>query len=270
MAVDEALCQPGGGASCGACCGLYNFARHDRASVSQTLARAREVLTRTEPTPTAFREAAQRLRSEGADPLFPMVRVCPLLGFLDDDHGRVGCLAHPLVTGGRDLRDCGAYTADICQTFLCPSHSWLTDAQAMLIRRACPDWYLYGLVITDVEWVKTTLGLVEAERAAPVNPWEIVKRPDALAACHALFALKETAPDRPQDGQIFGAFGPDPAGGDEPVMRVLDYAALGARAAPEDHAVLCLGYAPETGAALEAARARIRDKVRELAAALDV
>lgn len=269
MAVDGSLCQPGGGASCGACCGLYNFSRHDRASVSETLARSRRVLTATERTPEAFRESAQRLRQQGADPLFPMVRVCPLLGFLSDDHQRVGCLAHPLVTGGTDLRDCGAYTADICETFLCPSHSWLTEAQALLVRRACPDWYLYGLVITDVEWVKTTLALVERERAAPVDPWDILRRPRALQACHELLALKETAPDRPQDGQVFGAFGPDPAGGDEPVMRVLDYARLGVGAAPEDHAVLCLGYAPETAAALSAARARVREKVLALVAALD-
>ncbi|HLT30735.1 MAG TPA: hypothetical protein VK013_11880 [Myxococcaceae bacterium] len=268
MSVEGALCQPGGGASCGACCGLYNFAQHDRAAVTETLARARRVLTATEKTPEAFRESAQRLRAQGATPLFPMVRVCPLLGFLDDGHQRVGCLAHPLVTGGRDLRDCGAYTADICETFLCPSHSWLTEAQALLVRRACPDWYLYGLVITDVEWVKTTLGLVEAERAAPLDPGAILRHPRALRACHDLFALKETAPDRPRDGQVFGAFGPDPAGGEEPVMRVLDYAGLDVGAAPEDHAVLCLGYAPETREALQAARRLIREKVQALVAAL--
>jgi hypothetical protein len=234
--------------------------------VATTLARAREVLRDAPRTPGAFRERALQLRAAGETPLFPAVRVCPLLGFLDDGHTRVGCLAHPQVIGV-DLRDCGAYTSDVCEGFRCPSHAWLTEAQAALVQAACPDWYLYGLVITDVDWIKAALSLVESERAAPVDPRRILQRPEALAACTRLLALKETAPGRPVDARIFGGFAPDADG--EPVLRVLDYAALGAPTAPEDTALLCLGYAPESAEQLESARLLIRGHVQALARALD-
>lgn len=268
MSVDAALCQPGKGASCGACCGLYNFTHHTRAELGATLVKARQTLKDAPRTREAFRERAQQLRAAGPAPLFPMVRVCPLLGFLDDAHTQVGCLAHPLVIGV-DLRDCGAYTSDICEGFTCPSHTWLTQAQAELVQATCPDWYLYGLVITDVEWVKTTLSLVERERAAPVDPRAILRRPSALEACRALLALKETAPNRPSGAPIFGAFEPAGDPDAEPVLRVLDYAKLGAQPAPEDQAVLCLGYRPRDAAALEASRALVRTQVQALAHALD-
>jgi hypothetical protein len=267
MSVSLHLCQPGGGASCGACCGLYNFRDHRRAPLSAVLARQRAALEGVPRTSEAYRAVAARLAAERPGGLFPAVRVCPLLGFLDAAHTRVGCLAHPKVTGGADLRDCGVYTADVCETFTCPSFSWLSDAQARLVRAACPDWYLYGLVITDVEFVRGCLGLVEAERAGPVPPDALAARPAALAAVAALFALKEHAPDRPADAAVFGRFGPDGTG--EPVLRHLDYAALGLPPAPEDDVVLCLGYAPASAGALAAARARVRAHVLAVAAALE-
>ncbi|MCI0569359.1 MAG: hypothetical protein L0Y66_01275 [Myxococcaceae bacterium] len=268
MSVSLHLCQPGGGASCGACCGLYNFRDHSRASLSRALARQTAVVRGVPRNAEAYRAVAAQLKEERAPALFPLVRVCPLLGFLDADHTRVGCLAHPLVTGGVDLRDCGVYTAETCERFTCPSFGWLTDAQARLVRAACPDWYLYGLVITDVELVRGCLKLVEMERAAPVDPDALCARPEALEAVRALFSLKETAPGRDADMTVFGRFGPADAEG-EPSLRTLDYAALGTHAAPEDDVVLCLGYAPESAQVLEEARALVRRHVQRIARALD-
>jgi hypothetical protein len=194
------------------------------------------------------------------------VRVCPLLGFLDAGHTQVGCLGHPLVTGGVDLRDCGVYRADICETFTCPSFGWLSDAQARLVQAACADWYLYGLVITDVEFVRGCLKLLEWELGGPVDLAALASRPEALAAVRRMFALKETAPDRGSHAAVFGRFGRDTEG--EPVSRTLDYAGLGARAAPEDDVVLCLGYVPARREELEAARALVREHVLAVAQAL--
>ena len=153
------------------------------------------------------------------------MRVCPLLGFLDAGAAQVGCLGHPKVTGGADLRDCGVYRAAICETFTCPSFGWLEDAQARLVQAACQDWYLYGLVITDVEFVRGCLRLLEWERAAPRAPRHLMARPEALEAVRRLFALKETAPGRGPHAAMFGRFTPDTEG--EPVSRTLDYAAPG-------------------------------------------
>lgn len=266
MSVSFHLCQPGRGASCGACCGLYNFRDHSRATLTERLAAQTDTVRPLPKEPEAYQAAARALLEARPAPLFPAVRVCPLLGFLDAERTQVGCLGHPKVTGGVDLRDCGVYRADICETFTCPSFTWLTDAQARLVQAACADWYLYGLVITDVEFVRGCLRLLEWELAGPVDPQALLARPEALEAVRQLFALKETAPDRGTHAAVFGRFTQDTEG--EPVSRTLDYAALGARAAPEDEVVLCLGYVPTGLEALTRARELVRTHVRAVALAL--
>jgi hypothetical protein len=267
VTVSFHLCQPGGGASCGACCGLYNFQDHSRPVLVERLAMQTERLRRLPREREAWHEAARELTAlRGAQPLFPAVKVCPLLGFLDAERKQVGCLGHPKVTGGVDLRDCGAYRSAICETFTCPSFGWLTDAQARLVQAACADWYLYGLVITDVEFVRGCLRLIEWELGGPAKPEVLRERPESLAAVRRLFALKETAPRRDARAAVFGRFTRDTEG--EPAPRTLDYAKLGTRAAPEDDVVLCLGYTPDTATDLLGARERVRSHVRAVARTL--
>ncbi|HYI01251.1 hypothetical protein, partial [Hyalangium sp.] len=187
MAVSFHLCQPGQGASCGACCGLYNFRDHSRAALTERLAEQTSQLQDIPKEREAWLDAARNLVESRRDaPLFPAVRVCPLLGFLDDAQRTVGCLGHPKVTGGVDLRDCGVYRASICETFTCPSFGWLEDAQARLVHAACADWYLYGLVITDVEFVRGCLRLVERELGGPARPDVMMARPAVLDAVRRL------------------------------------------------------------------------------------
>ncbi|MBF5043057.1 hypothetical protein FGE12_11725 [Aggregicoccus sp. 17bor-14] len=279
MSVSFHLCQPGGGASCGACCGLYNFRDHSREALAQRLARHTARLQGVAREPAAFRKAARASADEDrALALFPAVRICPLLGFLPPDGSggeRVGCLAHPRVTGGVDLRDCGVYRAEVCETFTCPSFGWLSDAQARLVQAACADWYLYGLVITDVEFVQGCLRLLAWECGREVPCEALLAHGPALAALRRLFALKEAAaaetrgaaPGGARAGGVFGRFRPDADG--EPQLQALDYAALGAHAAPEDDVVVCLGHLPADGSALERARAQVRSHVRAVAAALE-
>jgi len=265
MSVSFHLCQPGRGASCGACCGLYNFRDHSRASLTARLTEQTEAFGALPPKHGAWRTQALALLESRRDspPLFPAVRVCPLLGFVDGERTRVGCLGHPKVTGGVDLRDCGVYHAELCETFTCPSFTWLTDAQARLVQAACADWYLYGLVLTDVEFVRGCLRLLEWELAGPVDPERLAAHPEALDAVRRLFALKESAPGRGTHAAVFGRFTPDTEG--EPLSRTLDYAALGARAAPEDEVVLCLGYVPTALEELTQARELVRAHVRAVA-----
>jgi hypothetical protein len=197
------LCQPGGRASCGACCGLYNFEDHSRPALSRRLARHAEVLSTLERTRTAFAEAARALRAQLPPPAFHDVRVCPMLGYLDGAAGRVGCLAHPLQNGGLDLRDCGVYSAGVCASFECPSFAWLDAEEAALIRDACPDWYLYGLVVTDVDFVRATFRLLARSLGEEVRAAHFRGEADAVSALGELFALKG------QDAAgVFGRFAP--------------------------------------------------------------
>lgn len=268
------LCQPGEGASCGACCGLYNFKVHTRSAVTKELRRHTDLLSRTPRTKEAYAAAAEHLKEHQPPPAFSDVRVCPLLGFLDGgQEQRVGCLAHPKHTGGVDLRDCGVYRAEICEGFECPSHLWLTADEARLIHEACRgDWYLYGLVITDVDFFRAAMKLLARLMGEDVPAARLLAdgRPATWTALRRVLALRETpASDAERsEGAIFGRFVPPSHPGGEPGLRTLDYEGLGARSAPEDELVLLTGRSPRTPQALARDRAEIHDAIRSLAEAL--
>jgi hypothetical protein len=259
----KTLCQRVG-ASCGACCGLYNRSELSRAAVTELLDRRTEALAGVPRTPAAFQAAAGRLRVEEQAPLFPSVRVCPLLGWLDPARTRVGCLAHPLAKGGPDLRDCGAYDVRTCDGFFCPSHSWLSEEEADLAAHACAgDPYLYGLVVTDVPFLRATLGAVAALAGARVERRHLG---DAtfLSALRRLLALKEEL--APGSDGLFGAFraGAD----DEPVPRAIDYASLGrAGASPHDAILTSVGADPRSGNDLDALEAEVSARLEACAEA---
>jgi hypothetical protein len=177
------------------------------------------------------------------------VRVCPLLGYLDAGKTRVGCLAHPAATGGEDLRDCGVYDCRTCQTFFCPSHSWLSPEEADLAAIACAgDPYLYGLVITDVPFLRAARGGVAALVGARVEVRHLADAPFRCAFARLLALKEELAAG--SDG-LFGAFRQGADG--EPVPRAIDYAALGrSTASPYDAILLCVGADPRSGNDLDA------------------
>jgi hypothetical protein len=207
-------------ASCGACCGLSNRADTSGPALAAELWRRTRALGRVERTEAAFRETATRLAAEAAPPLFPSIRVCQLLGFLDEAGTRIGCLAHPLATGGLDLRSAGAYDVLTCEAFLCPSHARLADAEAQLVAVACAGWNLYGLVVTDAAFVRAVLDAVAARTGSPVAARDLADQRRRFALRH-LFALKEEL-EAGSEG-LFGAFGdrreaaaPGHAGATEP------------------------------------------------------
>jgi hypothetical protein len=198
------LCQRAG-ASCGACCGLYNRNDLSRAAVREDLRRNTELLTGTPRTPEAFRAAAARRARELPEPLFPSVRICPLLGFLDAAGTRIGCLAHPLVTGGADLRACGVYDELTCDAFLCASHAYLDEDQAALAAGAAGDFYLYGLVVTDTPFLHAVLDGLGAEAGFRPRSADLDHAP-FRRALHRLLSLKEEL--APGSDGIFAAFRP--------------------------------------------------------------
>jgi hypothetical protein len=240
------LCQRGA-ASCGACCGLYNRRDPGRPAVVVELARRARGLRGIPRTPGAFRAAAAALAAAAPPPLFPSVRVCPLLGFLDEAGTRVGCLAHPAATGGPDLRDCGVYDARICETFFCPSFAWLTEEESALAADVLADFHLYGLVVTDVPFLRASLAAVAGRVGARVERRHLGHAP-FRAALRRLLGLKEEL--APGSEGLFGAFAPGPDG--EPVPRRLDYPALGRGISPHDTILVCVGADPRSGNDLDA------------------
>jgi len=235
------LCQRAG-SSCGACCGIYNRDGHGEAAIRERLDVRTDALSGLPRTPEAYRAAARRIAASEPPPLFPSVRVCPLLGWLDPGRTRVGCLAHPAVTGGPDLRDQGVYDASICETFLCPSHSWFTEEEAEIVDATCADAHLYGLVVTDVPFVRAVLDAVGRMAGARLERRHL-ERPAVRDALRRLLALKEEL--EPGSEGLFGAFRPGDDG--EPVPRSIDYAAIDRDGSPWDAILLCVGADPRSG-----------------------
>lgn len=256
------LCQRPG-ASCGACCGLYNRREHGREAVRAELTRRTLALGRVARTLPAFREAAARLAAAGPAPIFPSVRVCPLLGFLDEAGTRIGCLAHPLVTGGADLRDAGAYDVTTCESFLCPSHAWLGEEEARLAELASGDFHLYGLVVTDAPFLRAALDAVAALAGARVERRHL-ERPAFLAALTRLLALKEEL--EPGSEGLFGAFR---TGGDgEPEPRAIDCQPRDRERSPCDALLTCVGADLHSGNDLDRMEAELRRRLDACAGAL--
>jgi hypothetical protein len=293
----EPLCQRGR-ASCGACCGLYNLRDLSRRAVRQLLGRRTAALRGAERTAAAYREAAAWLVEEAPEPLFPSVRVCAFLGYIDEGEARVGCLAHPLATGGLDLRDCGAYDARTCGAFFCPSHAWLSDHEAEIAAAACAgDPYLYGLVVTDVPFLRAALDGIAALTGARVERRHL-SEPRFSHALGRLLALKDEL--APGSEGLFGAFeggpggiggaAPDVDGGEaggtlagasesaggaaaglfgafergedgEPLARQIDYAALDRMVSPYDVILTCVGADPRSGNDLDRLEAEVRSRL---------
>ena len=46
------------------------------------------------------------------------------------------------------------YGSDLCANHFCPSYSYLTVTEQKAVIAVLDDWYLYGLVITDIDLVK--------------------------------------------------------------------------------------------------------------------
>lgn len=250
-------------ASCGACCGLYNRRVLSRPAIRAELSRRTEALRGVPRTLEAFRAAAATLAPAAAPPLFPSVRVCPLLAFLDEAETRVGCRAHPLATGGPDLRDCGVYDAPTCSTFLCPSHAWLTEEEAALAESAAGDFHLYGLVVTDVPFLRAALAAVAERTGARVELRHLEHAPFRTALRDLLDLKSQLAPG--SEG-LFGAFAPGDDG--EPVPRRIDYAGMGREAAsPFDAILTCVGADPRSGNDLDLLEEEVRRRLERCAGA---
>jgi hypothetical protein len=151
-----------------------------------------------------------------------------------------------------------------CETFFCPSHSWLSEDEAELATTACAgDPHLYGLVITDVPFLRAALEGVAARTGGRVERRHLADRAFHRTLARLLALKEELAPG--SDG-LFGAFRAGPGG--EPVPRAIDYAALGCGAAsPYDAILTCVGADPRSGNDLEALEDEVRTRLEGCAAA---
>ena len=155
------LCQPDSRKSCAACCGLFNWHDHTRPALKTILELQTELFFALENFDDFDSYRQKRNHNLTNTKLFETIYNCEFLGFIDREHKRVGCLLHPEVTGRTDLRNHCFYGAKICSEHFCPSFSCLTTPEQMAVVQSVDDWYLYGLVITDIDLVKEFFKHVE-------------------------------------------------------------------------------------------------------------
>ena len=158
------LCQPDKQKSCGWCCGLYNRCHRSRAELARELRGRTEEFARTERTVEAILHFSERNSlKEKSQLIDPDFYSCEFLGFLNEEETLVGCMLHPLArgNGGTDWRGLSFHGAMACQGFFCRSYRELSLSQKEIILSTVNDWYLYGLLISDVDFINGFLRLVE-------------------------------------------------------------------------------------------------------------
>ena len=201
------LCHPDQKKSCGACCGLYNWEDNSRKTLTELMRKRREVYQKVVVGDTKLVNpesiapesidimALKRGLQEISPPkvLFDGIHNCPFVGFIDDNNKRVGCMIHPVNNGGVELRDISFYGAELCNGHECPSFQSLTLREKEAVSMIIDDWYLYGLVITDIDLVKEFFTIAANRIGEEIDP-EWVLDPRVKVAALNFFRLKETWP----------------------------------------------------------------------------
>ena len=231
------LCQPDAGKSCGACCGLYNYADSTRASLVRRLrmrtARFRANVRGIEDLP-AFSE--QTLQAEDQTKRYEVIYCCEYIGYLDPEEKRVGCLLHPFQNDGADLRGVSFYGRELCDGHFCPSYHYISREEKLALLHILDDWYLYGLCLTDIDLVKEYFRLISDGVYQMPAPDRFRSGPLREAA-QRFFSLKLTWPFRSPAVNRMGKYYFD---GSQYMINHIDYEGLGCERSKFDKIFLSL------------------------------
>ncbi|HUH67061.1 MAG TPA: hypothetical protein VLZ07_11555 [Syntrophales bacterium] len=218
------LCQPDEDKSCGACCGLYNYAVSTKDSLSRRLRERTNVFRETVKCQNDLPAFSQTVKlSEDTRKLYDVIYCCEYLGFLDDGERKVGCLLHPCQNGGEDLREISFYGRELCHGHVCPSYHYLSWEEKLALINITDDWYLYGLCVTDIDLVKSYFRLI-SERICEVPRPARLKEGDLRDTALNFFSFKISWPFRSEAANRFGKYYFD---GSEYMINRIDYGALG-------------------------------------------
>jgi len=230
------LCQPDLCKSCGACCGLYNYADSTRESLTGRLRGRTRLFHETVKTPADLKAFSDTIKKrEPGEKLYEVIYCCEYLGFLDSDEKSVGCLLHPLQNDGVDMRDVSFYGMEMCNGHFCPSYHFISREEKLALIRIIDDWYLYGLCITDIDLVKEYFRFVGEGICEAVRPDRLKGKLRDIAL--GFFSLKTSWPFRSPDTNRFGKYYFD---GSQYMISHIDYDALGCERSKFDKIFLSL------------------------------
>ena len=193
------LCQVSHKVSCGACCGLYNIKDPSEENLMAILNHRTGVFRKTQRSEQAIDGFADFIgRMESQYRPLESFHHCPFIGFPNRNDPVVGCLLHPLADGneGVDYRGLSYYGGYACRSYFCPTVHQLPAEHKKILRAAAPNWYLYGLVITEIEMLKRFFEIIESRLEKPINADTILHIPGAIEPITNFFFLKPTWPFR--------------------------------------------------------------------------
>ncbi len=231
------LCQPCEGMSCGACCGLYNYADSSRDSLVRRLRSRTDIFRKSVRKPEDLPGFAERIMaSEDQTKRYEVIYCCEYLGFLDSGEKKVGCLLHPLQNEGLDMRTVSFYGKELCEGHFCPSYHYIAREEKRALINILDDWYLYGLCVTDIDLVKDYFRLI-SERVCEMPSSDMFAKSRVREAARRFFSLKTSWPYRSSDTQRFGKYYFD---GSQYMINHIDYESLGLERSRFDRIFLCL------------------------------
>lgn len=217
------LCQPDACKSCGACCGLYNYAENSRKSLVERLRKRTEIFRRTVKGRADLPVFSETVRGiEDNTRIYEVIYCCEYLGFIEAEK-KVGCLLHPLQNGGTDLRDVSFYGRELCDSHFCPSYHYISPAEKKALINVLDDWYLFGLCVTDIDLVKEYFRLISEEVGEMPHPDSFL-RPALKDSASRFFELKVSWPFRSRAANRFGKYYFE---GTQYMIHFIDYEKLG-------------------------------------------
>jgi hypothetical protein len=255
-----ALCQPDGGKSCAACCGLYNYADSSPESLIRRLrARTRRFHEMTKIPGGVKRYAEETLAAEESGKRYEVIYCCEYLGFLDPQEKRVGCLLHPEQNSGLDRRVGSFYGQDLCAGHLCPSHQYIPRVQSQILIKIIDDWYLYGLCLTDIDLVTTYFRLLADRIGEELKP-AVFDHEDLKDIARDFFNWKISWPFRSPDINRLGKYYFD---GSQYMISRIEYEKLGRVSSPFDPIFLSLSSCFSQADEIEQAENLIRTNIEK-------
>lgn len=218
------LCQPDDGKSCGACCGLYNYADNTKDALVKRLKKRTKLFRQTVRGRDDLATFSKMIKeAEDQTKLYEVIYCCEYLGFLDDDEKRVGCLLHPLQNGGIDMRDISFYGKELCDGHFCPSYHYLSRKEKLSLINIIDDWYLYGFCVTDIDLVKEYFQAICEGVGETPSPDKFKGGPLRDIALR-FFSFKISWPFRSPATNRFGKYYFD---GSQYMIKYIDYESLG-------------------------------------------
>ena len=236
--VDIHLCQPDKTKSCAACCGIYNYVDNTRASLSRRFEYRTNLFAQVRRSEITIDDYRDILRHrENSKRIYKTIYTCEFVGFLNDTRTRVGCMLHPMSNDNNDLREISFYGKEICEGHFCPSYQKLAQNEALTVLATLDDWYLYGSVITDIDFVKTFFRIVQDTIGEEISPHVVQANSNLVAILQQYYALKVNWRHRDSTRPRFGKYY---FLGEEYDIDRIDYERLGAEVSPYDPIFLSL------------------------------